>query len=99
MQAISSGNPTLLKYANLHITELDEQRQHILNELQDLNLEQYQDDHLLAAYQFVYSYLDNFEKKIRAADFDELKTICNTLISQITVNHKEAGAIEIIYTI
>ena len=99
MQAISSGNPTLLKYANIHIAELDEQRQHILNELQDLNLEQYQEDHLLAAYQFVYSYLDNFEEKIRAADFDELKTICNTLISQITVNHKEAGAIEIIYTI
>lgn len=99
MQAISSGNPTLLKYANIHITELDEQRQYILNELQDLNLEQYQEDYLQAAYQFVYSYLDNFEEKIRAADFDEMKTICNTLIAQITVNHKEAGAIEIIYTI
>lgn len=99
MQAISSGNPTLLKYANIHITELDEQRQLILNELQDLNLEQYQEDNLQAAYQFVYSYLDNFEEKIRAADFDEMKTICNTLIAQITVNHGETGAIEIIYTI
>ena len=99
IQAISSGNPTLLKYANIHITELDEQRQHILNELQDLNLEQYQEDNLQAAYQFVYSYLDNFEEKIHAADFDEMKTICNTLIAQITVNHKETGAIEIIYTI
>ena len=99
MQAISSGNPTLLKYANIHITELDEQRQLILNELQDLNLEQYQEDNLQAAYQFVHSYLDNFEEKVRAADFDEMKTICNTLIAQITVNHKETGAIEIIYTI
>ena len=99
MQAISSGNATLIKYANAHITELDAQRQELLNELQELHLEQYEDDSLHAAYQFVYSYLDNFEEKIRNADFDEMKTICNTLISQITTNHKEPGAIEIIYTI
>ena len=99
MQAISSGNPTLLKYANLHITELDEQRQSIFTQLQELDAEEHQQDHLQAAYQFVYSYLDHFEEKIRSADFDEMKTICHTLIAQITLNRKEDGATEIIYTI
>ena len=99
MQAISPGNPTLLKYANLHITELDEQRQAIFTQLQELDAEEHQQDHLQAAYQFVYSYLDYFEEKIRSADFDEMKTICHTLIAQITLNRKEDGATEIIYTI
>lgn len=99
MQAISSGNPTLIKYANLHITELDEQRQIILNKMQQLDLEEHQQDHLKNACNFVYSYLDDFAEKITSADFDEMKTICNTLISQITVNRKEDGATEIIYTI
>lgn len=99
MQAIATGNPTMLKYANAHISELDAQRQQILSELQEINMEQYEDSSLQAAYQFVYNYLDDFESKIRCADFDQMKTICNTLISQITTNHKEPGAIEIIYTI
>ncbi len=99
MQAISSGNPTLLKYANLHITELDEQRQEIFRQLQALDQEEHQQDHLQAAYNFVYSYLDNFAQKIHSADFDEMKTICNTLISKIIVNRKEDGATEIIYII
>ncbi len=60
MQAISSGNPTLIKYANIHITELDNQRQAIFNEMQLLDLEQSQNDALQNAYQFLYSYLDNF---------------------------------------
>lgn len=99
MQAISSGNTTLLKYANMHIAELDAQRQAVLEALQALDMEQYEDDTLQAAYQFVYTYLDNFEEKVRTADFDEMKVICNTLISQITLNHNEPGEIDILYVI
>lgn len=99
MQAVSSGNPTLLKYVNLHITELDTQRQTIFQELQQLELEESQQGNLQSAYQFAYGYLDNFAEKIASADFDEMKTICNTLIEKITVNRKEDGATEIIYVI
>lgn len=79
--SIADGNNSSLKYINKRIEELDIEKNNKLTELSALNINDFANDNL-----DVLEYIKNINVKLASNNFEELKTLCRTIIDKIVIN-------------
>ncbi len=82
--SIAQGNDTLIKYANIKIEQLDNQRKVLVQELSTLDLEQFSERTEIEKYRDIYYFIQGIDVKVTDADFAQMKFICNMLIESVT---------------
>lgn len=96
VSSLSSNNSVLFKYIEKKVNELEDEKLKLECEKQNLDLEEFGEISQLEDLEYILDYGQNIESKIRLADFDELKYICNILIKEIIVFEHE---ISVVYTV
>jgi len=83
INSIAEGNITVSKYINQKIEEIEKQKENILSNLRNIaeNNDMQDNDYLI-------EYIKNINKKLNTTDFEELKTICKTVIEKIIITDR-----------
>ena len=80
IDSIAEGNSIAIKYINQKIEVLEKQKNDISIKLQKLNNNNYLEED-----NYIVEYIKNINEKLNTSDFEELKTICKTVIDKIII--------------
>lgn len=78
INSIAESNEFTLKYINKKIEEIEKEKQNKLQNISALNLYDNKNDDII-------EYVKNINNKLNSNNFDELKTLCRTVIEKIVV--------------
>ena len=80
VNSIAEGNTVISKYINQKIEDLEIEKQKLSMELNSLN-----NSYNLDADTALIKYVKNINEKLNTTDFDELKSVCQTVINKIVI--------------
>ena len=84
ISSIAEGNSIMNKYINDKITALDSNKKIIIDELNDMELNEYEETNKIDNINEMISVLDDVEKILESGDFDQIKSLCHLFIKSIT---------------
>lgn len=84
ISSIAEGNSIMSKYINDKITALDSNKKIIIDELNDMELDEYEETNKIDNINEMLSVLDDVEKILDSGDFDQIKSLCHLFIKSIT---------------
>jgi site-specific DNA recombinase len=93
--SIAEGNAVVTKYINDKIAALDGNRRILTEELNDLELKEYKNKDIIENMDNIIYMVENMDSILEKGDYDEVKSLCHTLIKTITFH--PAKRIEIEY--
>lgn len=81
INSIADGNTVVSKYINQKIEEIEKQKEELTIKLKEMK-----ENSDLNSDNYLIEYVKNINEKLNTTDFEELKTICKTVIDKIVIN-------------